>query len=105
MGTEITYAIRGAWRPQNGRKVTPNQSTFSLGIYPLVARKQATHPRGAMKAGKVVFRIVGSTSAPEKADDLAERLLAALNSGRLHPEDIKQRRFDARNGAYDGWLL
>jgi len=102
MVDDIQFGYAGAWAPRGGRTITPNQGTFSLGVFPWVAVNGNPH---AKKRGKVLFRVVGDAADPKRAEDLAKRIVAALNDGRINAGDIVQKRFDARSRAYEGWLV
>lgn len=97
------YGFDGAWKPNAaGLKIAPGQQTFSLGVFPWVPKSKISS--GAYKRGKVVTRVVGSTDDPQRAVDLAQRIVDALASGRIGVESL-QKRYDARSTVYDGWLV
>ena len=95
MKSSVQYAFYGAWTPRGGHKVVPGQETFSVGVFPRLPKVG-----GGEKKGKVVTRVYGVVSHPERCENLAQRIVDALNSGALNPETLKKRYF-AYGNDYD----
>lgn len=92
-----TYAFSGAWNPVAGKTITPSQQTFSLGIYPLLPKADGK----GFKQGKCVTRVYGIVDWAEKCTNLAQRIVDALNSGAITPEQFVKKNFYSYGNDYD----
>lgn len=81
--TKILHGFDGSCRPDGP---SPSQSTFSVGIFPILSKVNGD----GTKRGPVKVRVKGSTSSPEPVYTKAREIIDLLDAGKYTgPKNVK----------------